>query len=225
MTNQTYVTYISVVLTHIQTVVWELVSETKELIGDTDAGRELLSITLMMLLSIYVAGRFFTYLHHAIAVQYDDHVYTKVLMQKVLALEEQQNKFINDLSKLLTRVDTFDGSCRLTALETRISILERSHLLGVRDVGASFTFQDPFSNDTSVGGFKRSCRKRVRKTAKSEVRECCRNLHGDELNNPSKNKRTLAPKRKLEIAKNLKFVTSPVWSPVKDTSSSEEKTE
>ena len=218
MTTQTYVTYISAVLANIQTVVWDLAVETKGLLGDSEAGRELLSITLTVFVAIYVASRFATYWQQAIAAQYYAPVYTKVLMQKVLALEEQQNKFTNDLSKLTTRAYIFDGSCRLKSLETRLGLLEGGHFLGVREAGEPFTFQGPFSNDTSIDRkkTKRSCRKRVRKTkhshrpgvlsaaraTKTEVRECCRNLYGDEWwNHPNKSQRMAAVKRKMEVAR------------------------
>ena len=230
MTTQTYVTYISAMLAHLQTVVWEMAAETKELLGDSDTGRELLSITLTVLVAIYVAGRFATYWQQAIAAQYYAPVYTKVLMQKVLALEKQQNKFASDLSKLTTRADTFDGSCRLTSLETRLGLLEGNHFAGVREVGTPFTFQNPFSNvDKKKTRHERSCRKRVRKSSntrsrffpeKAEIREYCRNLYGAEWwNHPNKNKRMVAARRKLEMANSPEFT----HSPVKDDSSSDEK--
>ena len=236
MTTQTYVTYISAMLAHLQTIVRETAAKTKELLGDSDTGRKLLLITLMVFVTIYVAGR--------ITAQYYNPVYTKVLMQKVLALEEQQNRFANDLSKLTTRADTFDGrsgdrysisSCRLMSLENRLDLLEGNHFVGVREVGTPFTFQNPFSNvDKKKTRHDRSCRKRVRKSSnphfseKAKIREYCRSLYGDKWwDHPNKNKRMVAARRKLEMANSPGFTHSPALSPalshVADDSSSDEK--
>ena len=182
-------------LARVRTIAWASAAETKELLWDSESGRELLCTTLMVLVAIYVAGRFVTYWQRLTVAQLYSHVHQTsavVLIQRVLMLEDKQRK-LND--ELLALQDQGNLASWLKTLEDRVDRLESST--------RPFNFSNPFSNtniDPPETSRKHQSLKRIRGTGRADVRECCRTLYGNDWwNHPNKSQRMAAAKRKLTV--------------------------
>jgi len=219
MTTQHYVTYISAVVSNIQTVIRALASEITEFFSDILDGREMLSIALMVLIIIFMIGRFAIYWQQTIDAHYYAPVYTRILLEKILVLEERQHKFTTDISKL-SNSNTFDVVIsRLKSLENKVELLENNNIVRESDPRKPFSFQSPsFLSKNTKAMSEKSCRKRVRRSERAEVRECCRNLYGkDWWNHPNKSQRIIEGKLLVQAKRKLRAD--------KDNESSDEKTE